>query len=78
MLSYLIFFIIACILIFVLYIGSKGLSRGIDAKAKLKKEKLKNKKEIKIIDELNKLNDLKNKKVISEEEFKKLKKKLLS
>ncbi len=77
MLNYLIFFIIALILIFIIYIGAKGLSRGIEAKSKLKEEKTKIKKNSNIIDEIEKLNDLKKKKIITEKEFEIAKKKLL-
>ncbi|OUX46935.1 MAG: hypothetical protein CBE35_00320 [Candidatus Pelagibacter sp. TMED275] len=77
MLTYIIFFIIACILVFIIYIGAKGLSRGIDAKSKLKESKLKRKKNLNISNELMKLNDLKNQKVINEKEFQTAKKKLL-
>jgi len=76
MLNYLIFFIIALILIFIIYIGAKGLSRGIDAKSKLKEEKTKSKKNSNIVDEIEKLSDLRKKKIITEKEFEIAKKKL--
>ena len=76
MLNYLIFFIIALILIFIIYIGAKGLSRGIEAKSKLKKEKTKSKKNSNIVDEIEKLSDLRKKKIITEKEFEIAKKKL--
>ncbi len=76
MLNYLIFFIIALILIFIIYIGAKGLSRGIEAKSKLKEEKTKSKKNSNIIDEIEKLSDLRKKKIITEKEFEIAKKKL--
>ena len=76
MLNYLIFFIIALILIFIIYIGAKGLSRGIEAKSKLKKEKTKSKKNSNIVYEIEKLSDLRKKKVITEKEFEIAKKKL--
>ena len=76
MLNYLIFLIIALILIFIIYIGAKGLSRGIEAKSKLKEEKTKSKKNSNIVDEIEKLSDLKKKKVITEKEFEIAKKKL--
>ena len=77
MLNYLIFFIIALILIFIIYIGAKGLSRGIEAKSKLKEEKTKSEKNSNIVDEIEKLSDLRKKKIISEKEFEIAKKKLL-
>ena len=77
MLNYLIFFIIALILIFIIYIGAKGLSRGMEAKSKLKEEKTKRKKNSNIVDEIEKLTDLKEKKIITEKEFEIAKKKLL-
>ena len=76
MLNYLIFFIIALILIFIIYIGAKGLSRGIEAKSKLKEEKTKSKKNSNIVYEIEKLSDLRKKKVITEKEFEIAKKKL--
>ena len=76
MLNYLIFFIIALILIFIIYIGAKGLSRGIDAKSKLKEEKTISKKNSNIVDEIEKLSDLRRKKIITEKEFEIAKKKL--
>ena len=57
MFNYLIFLIIALILIFVIYIGGKGLSRGIEAKSKLKEEKNRNIKKSNIDDDITKLND---------------------
>tara|TARA_B100001769_G_C22080276_1_gene582025 strand:+ start:983 stop:1219 length:237 start_codon:yes stop_codon:yes gene_type:complete len=77
MFNYLIFLIIALILIFVIYIGGKGLSRGIEAKSKLKEEKNRNIKKSNIDDDIIKLNDLRSKNLISEKEFEKAKKKLL-
>ena len=77
MLNYLIFFIIALILIFIIYIGAKGLSRGIEAKSKLKEEKTKSEKNSNIVDEIEKLSDLREKKIITEKEFEIAKKKLL-
>ena len=76
MLNYLIFLIIALILIFIIYIGAKGLSRGIEAKSKLKEEKTKSKKNSNIVDEIEKLSDLRKKKIITEKEFEIAKKKL--
>ena len=77
MFNYLIFLIIALILIFVIYIGGKGLSRGIEAKSKLKEEKNRSVKKSNIDDDIIKLNDLRSKNLISEKEFEKAKKKLL-
>tara|TARA_S200000501_G_C20649960_1_gene666996 strand:+ start:53 stop:295 length:243 start_codon:yes stop_codon:yes gene_type:complete len=71
-----IYFLITCILVFILYLGGKGLSRGIDAKARLKK-KISIKKEPKISDELKKLSKLRSREIITDEEFEKAKKKLL-
>ncbi len=76
MLNYLIFFIIALILIFIIYIGAKGLGRGIEAKSKLKEEKTKSEKNSNIVDEIEKLSDLRKKKIITEKEFEIAKKKL--
>ena len=77
MLNYIIFFIIALILVFVIYIGAKGLSRGIEAKSKLKEENTKSEKNSNIVHEIKKLSDLRKKKMITEEEFEIAKKKLL-
>ena len=76
MLNYLIFLIIALILIFIIYIGAKGLSRGIEAKSKLKEEKTKSEKNSNIVNEIEKLSDLRKKKIITEKEFEIAKKKL--
>ncbi len=61
---------------FIIYIGAKGLSRGIEAKSKLKEEKTESKKNSNIVDEIEKLSDLRKKKVITEKEFEIAKKKL--
>jgi len=53
------------------------LSRGIEAKSKLKEEKPKSKKNSNIVDEIEKLSDLREKKIITEKEFEIAKKKLL-
>ncbi len=78
MLNYLIFFIIALILIFIIYIGAKGLSRGMEAKSKLKEEKTKSEKNSNIVDEIEKLSDLRKKKIITEKEFEIAKKNYLN
>ena len=65
------------ILIFIIYIGAKGLSRGMEAKSKLKEEKTKSEKNSNIVDEIEKLSDLRKKKIITEKEFEIAKKKLL-
>ncbi len=64
------------ILIFIIYIGAKGLSRGMEAKSKLKEEKTKSEKNSNIVDEIEKLSDLRKKKIITEKEFEIAKKKL--
>ena len=61
---------------FIIYIGAKGLSRGIEAKSKLKEEKTKSNKNSNIVDEIEKLSDLRRKKIITEKEFEIAKKKL--
>ena len=53
------------------------MSRGIEAKSKLKEEKTKSKKNSNIVDEIEKLSDLRKKKIITEKEFEIAKKKLL-
>ena len=84
----LIFFILVIpILAYVLYLGGTAIMSGFKSKEANKVEKEETKDEINpsnsdqnvnLSDELNKLNDLKQKGVISEEEFEKAKKKILN
>ena len=84
----LIFFILVIpILAYVLYLGGTAIMSGFKSKEANKVEKEETKDEtnssnsdqnVNLSDELNKLNDLKQKGVISEEEFEKAKKKILN
>ena len=80
------FALVIPILAYVLYLGGTAIMNGFKSREANKVEKEKNKDEINsqnsdlsinLSDELNKLNDLKQKGIISAEEFEKAKKKLL-
>jgi len=89
MIEYFIYFIVFLILTFVLVIAVKAITRGIEAKEnnklnindeKKKEDYLLNfneKKKLNISNEIKELSDLYDKGVLSEEEFKKAKKKFL-
>ena len=76
MIAYFIYFIVFVILLFVLSLATKAISRGIEAKNKISKEKKSYKNED-IIEKINKLKKLLDQGVISKEEFKKAKEKIL-
>tara|TARA_B100000242_G_C42859840_1_gene399153 strand:- start:451 stop:720 length:270 start_codon:yes stop_codon:yes gene_type:complete len=89
MISYLVIGICIFLLIAVVYIASKPISMGIEARRNIKDEKsnndeddeynkIKNTDKINLLDEIVRLNDLREKGVINEEEYEKAKKKLLS
>lgn len=80
MIANIIYFLVAAILIFVLILAVKAITRGVEAKSELRAEKdseempiLKNN----ISDELAKIDKLYKDGIISEEEFKKAKDKVL-
>ena len=80
MIANIIYFLVAAILIFVLILAVKAITRGVEAKSELRAEKdseempiLKNN----ISDELAKIDQLYKDGIISEEEFKKAKDKVL-
>lgn len=80
MIANIIYFLVAAILIFVLILAVKAITRGVEAKSELRAEKdseetpiLKNN----ISDELAKIDQLYKEGIISEEEFKKAKDKVL-
>ena len=92
MLNYLVFGIAIIIFATVIIISSKAISRGIEAKQNMKpksedekidvsetKENANNStSNLNLIDQINNLNKLKEQGVISEEEFKKAKEKILN
>ena len=92
MLNYLVFGIAIIIFATVLIISGKAISRGIEAKQNMKpksedekidvsetKENANNStSNLNLIDQINNLNKLKEQGVISEEEFKKAKEKILN
>ena len=92
MLNYLVFFIAIIIFATVIIISGKAISRGIEAKQNMKPksedEKIdvseteenanKSTSNLNLIDQINNLNKLKEQGVISEEEFKKAKEKILN
>tara|TARA_B100000242_G_C42977454_1_gene453691 strand:+ start:872 stop:1117 length:246 start_codon:yes stop_codon:yes gene_type:complete len=80
MLANIIYIVVALILIFVLYLAVKAITRGVEAKSELSKEKDKNDiNELKqdLSDEISKLKKMHDDGVITEEEFKKAKEKIL-
>ena len=82
-----IFFVLVIpIMAYVLYLGGMAIMNGFKSKEANRAEKEESESEINIdstdrinnlSEELNKLNDLKEKRIISQEEFEKAKKKLL-
>ena len=91
MLTYIVIGICILLLLLVVYISAKPISMGIEArrniKDSVKDDQLNDKNlddtnfdddsEFKISDEINKLNDLKVRGILTEEEYNKAKKKLL-
>ena len=85
MLANIIYLVVFIILVFVLSIAVKAITRGVEAKQTLKEEKnlQLNKEEnkisnIEIVDQLKELKDLNDKGVISNDEFQKAKEKILN
>ena len=87
MISYLVIGICLFLLLLVIYISAKPISMGIEARRNLKDENSQNEdvetfnensKDLSLSDELMQLNKLKEDGVITEEEYKKAKEKLLS
>ena len=78
MIANIIYIIVALILIFVLYLAVKAITRGVEAKSELRDE---NNSELQIeeniSDELIKIKKLHQEGIINEEEFKKAKEKIL-
>ena len=82
MLINLIYILIATILIFVLYLAVKAITRGVEAKSDLKSEKdeeeiINNQIENTISQELEKIKQLHDDGSLNDEEFKKAKDKIL-
>ena len=80
MLANIIYVVVAIILIFVLYLAVKAITRGVEAKSELSKEKEENeigelKQDLSI--EISKLKKMYDDGVITHEEFKKAKEKIL-
>lgn len=87
MISYLVIGICLFLLLLVIYISAKPISMGIEARRNLKDENSQNEdvetfnensKDLSLSDELMQLNKLKENGVLTEEEYKKAKEKLLS
>ncbi len=85
MLANIIYLVVFIILVFVLSIAVKAITRGVEAKQTLKEEKnlQLNKEEneisnIEIVNQLKELKDLNDKGVISNDEFQKAKEKILN
>ena len=85
MLANIIYIVVFIILAFVLTIAVKAITRGVEAKQTLKEEKnlQLNKQEnkipnIEIVNQLKELKDLNDKGIISDDEFKKAKEKILN
>jgi uncharacterized membrane protein len=83
MLANIIYFIVFIILVFVLSIAVKAITRGVEAKQTIKEEKnLDINKEyenqnLEVVNQLKELNNLYNKGILSDDEFKKAKEKIL-
>ncbi len=80
MITYIIYFLIAVILIFVLYLAVQAITRGVEAKNEIsdeKKEENFNVDENNISIEISKLKKMFDEGIIDEEEFKKAKEKIL-
>tara|TARA_B100000214_G_C23448736_1_gene392677 strand:- start:44 stop:283 length:240 start_codon:yes stop_codon:yes gene_type:complete len=79
MIANIIYVVVAFILIFVLYLAVKAITRGVEAKNDIKIEKnLEFSEKNNISGELSKITKLYNEGAINEEEFKKAKEKILS
>ena len=90
MMTYLVIGLCLFLLVVVVYISAKPISMGIEARRNIKDDNNntikntdkdydeKDKNKISISDEITKLNDLKNKGILSEEEYEKAKDKLIN
>ena len=83
MLTNIIYFAVFLILAFVLSIAVKAITRGVEAKQIIKEEKIENsnlsnkKQNIEVVDQIKELKDLYDQGILSEQEFKKAKDKIL-
>jgi cytochrome c-type biogenesis protein CcmH/NrfG len=83
MLTNIIYFAVFLILVFVLSIAVKAITRGVEAKQIIKEEKnedsnLSNEKQnIEVVDQIKELKNLHDQGILSEQEFKKAKDKIL-
>ena len=83
MLTNIIYFIVFIILAFVLSIAVKAITRGVEAKQILKEENDmqynndKDKNDLEILNQIKELKDLNDRGVLSDDEFKKAKEKIL-
>ena len=80
MIVWIIYFLVALILCFILYIASQGISRGLEAKNYNKKNfiKLKKSQNKNISNEIQKLKKLRDEGALSNKEFEIAKRKILS
>ena len=80
MITWIIYFIVALILCFILYLASQGISRGLEAKSDNKKDLIKFEKSPNktISNEIKKLKKLRDEGALSNKEFEIAKKKILS
>tara|TARA_A100001388_G_C28599010_1_gene417175 strand:- start:323 stop:577 length:255 start_codon:yes stop_codon:yes gene_type:complete len=83
MIANIIYFLVFIILVFVLSIAVKAITRGVEAKQIIKEDKnldlneSKNNQNLEFINKLKELEDLRAKGIIDDDEFKKAKEKLL-
>ena len=83
MLANIIYFVVFLILVFVLSIAVKAITRGVEAKQIIKDEKNSNIEEeinnqnLEVIKQIKELKDLYDKGILNDEEFKKAKEKIL-
>ena len=83
MLTNIIYFLVFIILVFVLSIAVKAITRGVEAKQTIKEEKNfdldqeNEKQKSEVINQLKELKDLHNKGILSDDEFIKAKEKIL-
>ena len=83
MLENIIYITVFAILVFVLSIAVKAITRGVEAKQIIKEEKdldlnkENQKQNLEVIDQIKELKELHDKGIISDEEFKKAKEKIL-
>ena len=83
MITNIIYFLVFIILVFVLTIAVKAITRGVEAKQTIKEEKNldldqeNEKQKSEVINQLKELKDLYDKGILSEDEFRKAKEKIL-